>query len=226
MVRGVNEATEKRRAERVADTEGRLIAAATRLFARDGYAATSLARVAAEAGVAERTVYVRFGTKAELLKRVIDVALVGDTAPVDVAGREWTQRSLSAPTLAERIAVRAAGAAEMLDRAGPVLAVGFQAEGSEPVVAAAAQAGREATLENHRRFWAAAVADGLLPADADVEWLTETSGLLGSAQTYLLSRQILPWDRSAYEKWMVTTWTRLASVAGLRACSGSCTTTR
>jgi hypothetical protein len=38
--------------------------------------------------VAARTVYVRFGTKAALFKRVVDVAIVGDTEPVGVLGRE------------------------------------------------------------------------------------------------------------------------------------------
>src|SRR5215469_12125148 len=87
------------RAARVAETEERILAAAHDLFVRDGYAATTLTAVADAARVAHRTVYVRFGTKAELLKRVIDVAIVGDTQDIDVASRDWFQAALSAPTI-------------------------------------------------------------------------------------------------------------------------------
>src|SRR5262245_20302904 len=62
------------RAARVRENEERIVRAAHEPFARDGYQGTALTAVADAAGVAHRTVYVRFGTKAALLKRVIDVA--------------------------------------------------------------------------------------------------------------------------------------------------------
>src|SRR6201987_610529 len=102
------------RAARVADTEERILAAARALFLRDGYAATTLAAVADQARVGHRTVYVRFGTKAALLKRVVDVAVAGDTRPVDVVSRDWFQTALTAPTLEERIAASARGSAALM----------------------------------------------------------------------------------------------------------------
>jgi hypothetical protein len=45
--------------------------------------------------VAHRTFYVRFGTKAELLKRVIDVAITGDAESIDVPHRDWYQAALT-----------------------------------------------------------------------------------------------------------------------------------
>ena len=63
-------------------TEQRIVAAATELFLADGYVATTLEAVARRSRVAPRTVYVRFGSKAALFKRVVDVAIVGDTEPV------------------------------------------------------------------------------------------------------------------------------------------------
>ncbi|WP_199730685.1 TetR/AcrR family transcriptional regulator [Amycolatopsis panacis] len=84
------------RAKRVADTEERIIAAARELFVRDGYAATTLTAVADAARVGHRTVYVRFGTKADLLKRVVDVAIVGDTQLIDLNSRDWYHQALNA----------------------------------------------------------------------------------------------------------------------------------
>src|ERR1700732_2882965 len=47
-----------------------LIAAATRVFLRDGYGGASIDRVAGEAGVSTRTIYERFKNKADLLAAV------------------------------------------------------------------------------------------------------------------------------------------------------------
>src|SRR5262250_3983117 len=95
------------RQAQVAQTEQRILAAATELFGSEGYVATTLEAVARRAEVGARTVYVRFGTKAALFKRVVDVAIVGDTLPIDVLSRDWAQVALTSPTRAERIAAGA-----------------------------------------------------------------------------------------------------------------------
>ena len=56
------------REERAALTRSRIAQAARRLFASQGYGATTLAAVAAEAGVAVQTVYAVYGSKAEILR--------------------------------------------------------------------------------------------------------------------------------------------------------------
>jgi len=101
------------RQAQVAHTEERILAAATELFLEGGYLATTLEAVARRAQVGARTVYLRFGTKAALFKRVIDVAIVGDTAPVDVLGRDWMQAAMTAPTAARRCDGSAPGPAPM-----------------------------------------------------------------------------------------------------------------
>jgi AcrR family transcriptional regulator len=198
------------RVAQIARTEERILRAAQRLFVSNGYAGTTLTAVAQTAGVAPRTVYVRFGTKAALLLRVIDVAIAGDTAPVDVAGREWTARTLTAPSAAERIRASARGGRDIMERAGAMFAVARQAEAVEPSVAAAAQAGREATLAAYELFWDAMQRDGLLPRIADVRQVAATTFLLAAADTFLLMTQTLGWDLDTYESWLVTMWTQLS----------------
>src|SRR5690242_18866100 len=131
MVRGVNERTPVQRERQVASTEERLVEAAARLFRRHGYAGTTLAAVAEEAGLAPRTVYLRFGTKAALFRRTMDVAVVGDTAAVDVAHGDWARRSLTAPELDERMRIHARGVREIMARIGPLLPVAEQAAAIE-----------------------------------------------------------------------------------------------
>jgi AcrR family transcriptional regulator len=197
------------RAARVADTEERILAAARSLFLRDGYAATTLAAVADAARVGHRTVYVRFGTKAALLKRVVDVAVAGDTRPIAVTGRDWFQASLTAPTLPERVAAYARGASDLMARAGDLIAIAWQAEPAEPVIAAAGRAGREATRDAVRLFCTRLRDDGLVPQTCDITWLADTASLLSQAQTWLLGRDTLGWSSEQYSQWLATTLSRL-----------------
>ncbi|HEX6855419.1 MAG TPA: hypothetical protein VF204_09010, partial [Streptosporangiaceae bacterium] len=62
--------------------------------------------------------------------------------------------------------------------------------------------------------------DGLLPAGADVAWLVDTTGLLGSAETYLQAGHLYNWSFDQYEQWLVTTWTRLAAASASPATPG------
>jgi AcrR family transcriptional regulator len=199
---------------RAARTEARVIAAATALFPIRGYRGTALTDVAERAGVAPRTVYVRFGTKAELLKRVMDVAIAGDALPIDVAHRDWTVTALTAPTLAERLHAHAAGSRAIMERIAPLMAVVAEAVPLEPAIAAAAAAGREDTLRQLRRLWVTLHTDGLMHPDTDLDWVITTSGLLGTVDTYLVLTRTLGWDPDDYQTWRYRTWTQLATTPG------------
>lgn len=199
------------RDERRSQTEMALVKAATELFVRDGYAATALSSVAEHAGVAARTVYVHFATKADLLQRCIGVAIGGDSAPTPLEQRGWMQAAMTAPTRDARIRQMASITAGLMDRTGPLLRVAQQAEGFEPAIAAAAQAGRDDTHRIVSGFWRSMHSDGLLPKNCDIDWLTETATLLAHADTYLLVTKTTTWDIATYEEWLTTTWRRLAA---------------
>ena len=79
------------RQESARRTRQAIVAAATELFVSNGYTATSLADVALAAGVARPTVFAAFGSKAALLRQVLDQALAGDDDAVPVAQRPWFQ---------------------------------------------------------------------------------------------------------------------------------------
>jgi AcrR family transcriptional regulator len=59
--------------------------------------------IAAEAGVSVETVYAAVGTKAQVLKQALDVAIVGDDEPVDLTARPEFQ-AMSAGDLRARTA--------------------------------------------------------------------------------------------------------------------------
>ena len=78
-----------RRREQAAATRQEILEAAQRLFERQGYAATTMAAIAAEAGVALKTVYVVFETKSGLLRALWHMLLRGDQDDVPVGERRW-----------------------------------------------------------------------------------------------------------------------------------------
>jgi AcrR family transcriptional regulator len=201
------------RAER---TEARIVAAAAELFLAHGYRGTTLSDVAAAAGVSDRTIYVRFTTKADLLKRVIDVAVVGDTKQIDLAHRDWVVTTMSAPTLEERLVADAAGATQLFVRLAPLIAVALQVEPDEPAIAASAQAGRDGTLAATRLFWSKLREDALMHADCDLEWVITTAGLLGTSETYLHMTRTTRWSPAEYERWRYRTWWHLATTPDRR----------
>lgn len=198
---------------RVLENETRILRAARELFVRGGYQATTLTAVAERAGVAHRTVYVRFGTKAGLLARVVDLAIAGDLRPIDVEHRDRYVQALSAPTLDERISVLAKGSSRLLAAAADVIAVARQAESTEPSIAEQARAGRATTRRLIRAFWKRAHEDGLLPPTVDLDWLAETTAALAHAETYLVMRETAGFTPRRHEKWFVTTWHRAVRAA-------------
>jgi AcrR family transcriptional regulator len=158
-----------------------------------------------------RTVYVRFGSKAALFKRVVDVAIVGDTQPVGVLGRDWAQAGMTAPTAAERIAASAAVGRQIMQRTGALFAVAQQAAVIEPLIAGFWQQGREQSRQAQAAFWTKMADDGLLDPAVDLDWLIDTASLLAAAESYLLITRMTSWDLDTYQNWLAETFTRLSS---------------
>ena len=74
-------ATRLTRAEQKAQTRAQLLSAADRLFEQQGYAATTLAQIAEEAGLTKGAVYSNFASKEELFLEMLehgDLLVFGD----------------------------------------------------------------------------------------------------------------------------------------------------
>jgi AcrR family transcriptional regulator len=91
---------EQARARRLA-----VVQAARDLFERDGFRRTTIAAVAAHAGVSAEGVYKGFGSKAALAKAVFDVVIAGDDEPVPVAERPAMQALRDEPDVRRKIAM-------------------------------------------------------------------------------------------------------------------------
>jgi AcrR family transcriptional regulator len=106
---------EQARARRLA-----VVLAARELFERDGFRPTTIAAVAARAGVSAESVYKGFGTKAALAKAVFDLVIAGDDEPVPVAERPAMQVVRDEPDVHRKIAIFTEGLAQRQARSAKV----------------------------------------------------------------------------------------------------------
>ena len=78
-------------------TRRQIVAAAGRLFAEQGFAATTMDAIAAEAEVSRKTVFTSVGGKVALLKLAYDYAMAGDDEPIPMIEREGLQSIIAEP---------------------------------------------------------------------------------------------------------------------------------
>jgi AcrR family transcriptional regulator len=120
------------RTEQARQTRKRVIDAATRLFVQRGYATTTIRAIAAAADVSVPTVELLFGTKAQLLHIVIDVAVAGDDEPIPVLSRAWAAEAQSARDLADFLLAVAQVLGEAQARSAGVILAAYEAAASDP----------------------------------------------------------------------------------------------
>jgi AcrR family transcriptional regulator len=125
-----------RRREQAAATRLQILEAAERLFERQGYTATTMAAIAAEAGVALKTVYVAFETKSGLFRALWHLRLRGGEGDIPVAEQSWYRETLAEPDPERQLRRNAANSRAVKLRIGALGQVLLAAASSEPEIAA------------------------------------------------------------------------------------------
>ena len=191
-----------RRREQAAETRRKILDAAERLFAQHGYAAVAMPAIAAQAGVALKTVYLAFGTKAGVLHALWDVRLGGDDQPIPVTGRPWYRQLLQAddPHLLVRAAAHQSRAVK--DRAGDVMRIVREAAVTEPALADLWD-----RIEAEFRTVLAGVAGrldalGSLARGVDAVSATDLLWTINHPDTWYLLVRRCGWTADRYERWV------------------------
>jgi AcrR family transcriptional regulator len=182
-------------------TRSRVLAIAGELFAADGYAGTSLAKIAAAAGVSAQTVHGQ-GPKAALLIAAIDYAAVGVAGEENVLNLDAARALLAIDDYEESLDFMAAyqtGAHERTARLALALIGG---------------AGSDPTLERYLKDWIASLNRqtqrvlgvyrdrGWLRSDIPFDELVETAAVVWSVDTYLRITYRDGWSVAAYKSWL------------------------
>jgi AcrR family transcriptional regulator len=193
-----------RRALQAAQTRDDVLRAAIGRFPLTGWAGTTLAAIAAEAGVSVETIYNGFGSKKALLRAAIDAAVVGDAEPVPLRERP-EYLALAEGSLDERIGRTAALTAAIHERAA----------GLWQAIVEAASADEEVDrwrleLEQRRRLEVSHAISLVLGRPVDEQVVTILWILFGS-EIYLKLVHDAGCTRAEYEAFLVDSAKRLVA---------------
>ena len=167
-----------------------ILQTARQLFARQGYAATSVTDIAGEAGVAVQTIYARLGSKRGMLMALID--LIDEEA--DVGGLAAGIRAAAAPGQALAAQIRLTRVFQQ--RCGDIIGALFAAAAVEPDLAAAVAEGQRRHREGARLAVARITELGGLRRDLAPD---RAAALIAIATTHQAWRELraaygLSWD--------------------------------
>jgi AcrR family transcriptional regulator len=189
-----------RRQRAAEDTRRAIVEAATAAFLTDGYAATTIARIAADAGVAVQTVYNAVGGKAELLSRALDAAAAGREAPVPVPVF-MRERAAAAPDAGAIIDALVEFWEGALARTAPVFAVIRQAAALDHEVAALEARRARGRLAGYAEAAAAIRARGALRAGLSDEDAAALIHAIGHPDTYRFLVLEGGWPAARWAAW-------------------------
>ena len=180
-------------------TQLRVVEAARRLFLTKGYAATTMAEIAREAGVAVQSVYSAGQSKADLLHLVTDLAVAGDDQQVMLLERPDFAAVANESDPARQVRMIAALIAATLERLAPVWVAYREA------AAVDAKAAANLVAAHQRRYETFAGMIGMIPEHRlrrSPEEATDTAWAIGSIDVFLLLRSIQGWDPPRYATWL------------------------
>jgi AcrR family transcriptional regulator len=197
------------RAAQAHRTRQRIVAAAAEQFASAGYPATTMRSVAAAAGVSVASIELAFGTKAQLLKTAIDVAIAGDHDPVAVLDRDWATAAQATATVHEFLTAVGRTLRPAMTRSAGLVLAAYDAAGTDPALRELAE-----QLSTQRAATVAWIIDGIRGRATLRAGLTRRHAidqvwlLMDPAVHHRLTRY-RGWSPATYENWFTGTITRL-----------------
>jgi len=194
-----------RRQQQAAATRRAILEAAERLFERHGYPATTMEQVAAEAGVALKTVYVAFTTKSGLLRALWDLRLKGDQDDAAVAERPWYREVVEEPDPGRQLRRNARNARVVKERIAGVLKILRSAAPVDPDAAALWRLIQTDFSDNQRVIVESLQAKRALRPDLDVARATDILWTLNHPDVWLLLVDERGWTPEQWERWFADT---------------------
>lgn len=189
------------RRERSRVTHQKIVEAAHRLFITQGYASTTMAQVAESAGVAVQTVYFVFHTKAALLARALDFAVLGKEEPRPPEEQPWYRAMTEAPEISEALYHLVTGVGEIMPR---VIQLNLAARASDDPELARLMAETEAwRADGYRAILQVLQAKAPLREGLDPERATHLLLLYAGEDVYHFLVGTYRWSHDDWVDWTV-----------------------
>ena len=190
-----------RRREQAEATRAQILRAAQPLFEARGYSATTMQAIAAEAGVALKTLYLAFDSKSGLLRALWNALLRGDQDDATVDARRWYQEVLEEPDPARKLRLNARNSRAVKSRAGALLGVIRSAAPGDPDIGALWERIQSEFYDNQRRIIETLDALGALAPGLDAERATDILWALNHPDVWLLLTGERGWAPAEFERW-------------------------
>jgi AcrR family transcriptional regulator len=186
------------------ETQRVIVEAAARLFLEHGYHATSIGRIAAEAGVAVQTIYNAVGSKGDLLSRVLDFAAAGERAPVPVPQfmREQAEAEPDPGRIIAQLIEFWRGA---LPRTAPIFRIIREAAAADPEIAALERDRATQRLRNYQHAAQLLADRDALRPGTTTESAAATIFAIGHPETYRTLVLDGDWDDDTWANWLQAT---------------------
>jgi AcrR family transcriptional regulator len=194
-----------RRNAAAAQAQQRVVAAAGELLRHQGYAATTVADIAAAAQVSAALIYSAFGNKAGLLKRLLDVSIAGDHEPVALRDRPAVAAIKAAKTARRRCELNAELISDVLGRVAPLWEVVRDAAGIDVDVAAILARQDHGRRVGMSEFVDILADDGQIRAGLDRDRATDAVWALTDPGTYHRLVVQRGWQPTEYQHWLART---------------------
>jgi AcrR family transcriptional regulator len=193
------------RAEQARRTQTRILEAARALFLERGFAATTIAAVAEQAGVAAETVYAVYRTKAGLLDSVVRAAVLRDAGPDDVLEHGWVKEVLQLPDLAAQVAALARHTARTVELTSPIHGVIAAAGSGNAELDDLRRQLRELRFDGQAKFIAAIADEHALRPGLTVQDAADTFSALASPELHRVLTVDRGWSQRRYARWLEQT---------------------
>ncbi|WP_297847489.1 TetR/AcrR family transcriptional regulator [Mycobacterium sp.] len=181
-------------------TRSRVVATAATLFAADGYARTTLAKIAAEAGVSAETVQGQ-GPKAALLIAAIEYAAFGVTGEEDVFNLDVGRELLAIGDREQALDFLIEAQANVHHRVAQLARALHGGATADPELDRYLNDLIASINRQTRRVLDSVRAHGWLRDDVSFDELVETTAVVFSAETYLRIIHRDGWSMEAYRAW-------------------------
>ena len=200
----------RRRQEQAARTRQDILSAAGGLFREQGYGATSMPRIAAEAGVVVETIYRIFGSKAGLFRSVMEAVLAGGAsrAEVPVEERPAIRAVIDEPDPRRQIELYTATHRGIHRRAGPLLRALRGGVASDPELRALWDEMEAWRLEGQGRFVDMLARRGRLRQGLSVDDARDVLWTLCSLAVHDLLVVERGWTSGQFQAWLTAALTR------------------
>jgi AcrR family transcriptional regulator len=190
-----------RRRAQAAETRREIVEAAERLFEQHGYAATTIAAIAAEANVALKTVYVSFETKSGVLRALWNLRLRGDEGDAPVSERPWYQEVLEERDPERQLRLSARYSREVKVRVGSLFEVIRGAAVVDPDIAGLWERIQREFLANQRAIVESLAAKNALRAGLSIGRAADILWTLNHPNLWQLLVHERGWTPTEHEQW-------------------------